>query len=301
MAKSSVPVLLLGETGVGKDAFAQALHADGAQGSGPFVAINCGGFSRELLTSELFGYAEGAFTGARRGGMTGKIEAADGGTLFLDEIGEMPLDLQPHLLRVLEAGEVYRIGENHPRKVKLRLIAATNRDLRAEVEAGRFRADLFYRIAVTTLRLPSLRDRVGDLSALAEYLLAEIARRYEIPVPGMQPKVLEAFHRHDWPGNIRELRNVLEGMLLESGGASLAADHLPPELAGANRQDIAIGSPTAAIGTLVRAESEAILAAIRRHQGNLTSAARDLGIAKSTLYVRIERLGLKGSVDLMRG
>ncbi|MEN5278752.1 sigma-54-dependent Fis family transcriptional regulator [Brucella sp. TWI432] len=301
LAKSSVPVLLLGETGVGKDAFAQALHADGAQGSGPFVAINCGGFSRELLTSELFGYAEGAFTGARRGGMTGKIEAADGGTLFLDEIGEMPLDLQPHLLRVLEAGEVYRIGENHPRKVKLRLIAATNRDLRAEVEAGRFRADLFYRIAVTTLRLPSLRDRVGDLSALAEYLLAEIARRYEIPVPGIERKVLEAFHRHDWPGNIRELRNVLEGMLLESGGASLAADHLPPELAGANRQDIAIGSPIAAIGTLVRAESEAILAAIRRHQGNLTSAARDLGIAKSTLYVRIERLGLKGSVDLMRG
>ncbi|WP_052183071.1 sigma-54-dependent Fis family transcriptional regulator [Rhizobium sp. YS-1r] len=301
LAKSPVPVLLLGETGVGKDAFAQALHAGGVQCSGPFVAINCGGFSRELLTSELFGYAEGAFTGARRGGMTGKIEAADGGTLFLDEVGEMPLDLQPHLLRVLEAGEVYRIGENQPRKVKLRLIAATNRDLKAEVEAGRFRPDLFYRIAVTTLKLPSLRDRAGALPALAEHLLAEIARRYEIPVPDMKPEVLEVFHRHDWPGNIRELRNVLEGMLLESGGASLSGGHLPPELAGTNRVDVAFGSPAAATGTLVRAESEAILAAIRQHQGNLTSAARDLGIAKSTLYVRIERLGLKESVGLMRG
>ncbi len=301
LAKSPAPVLLLGETGVGKDAFAQALHAGGAHGTGPFVAINCGGFSRELLTSELFGYAEGAFTGARRGGMTGKIEAADGGTLFLDEIGEMPLDLQPHLLRVLEAGEVYRIGENRPRKVRLRLIAATNRDLKAEVEAGHFRADLFYRVAVTTLRLPSLRERAGDLAALAEHLLGEIARRYEIPAPDIKPEVLGVFSQHDWPGNIRELRNVLESMVLESGGASLGLCHLPSELGSARFSNVAFPPPAAASGTLERAESDAILAAIRRHHGNLTSAARDLGIAKSTLYVRIERLGLKGSVDLMRG
>ena len=301
LAKSPAPVLLLGETGVGKDAFAQALHAGGAHGTGPFVAINCGGFSRELLTSELFGYAEGAFTGARRGGMTGKIEAADGGSLFLDEIGEMPLDLQPHLLRVLEAGEVYRIGENRPRKVRLRLIAATNRDLKAEVEAGHFRADLFYRVAVTTLRLPSLRERAGDLAALAEHLLGEITRRYEIPAPDIKPEVLGVFSQHDWPGNIRELRNVLESMVLESGGASLGLCHLPSELGSARFSNVAFPPPAAASGTLERAESDAILAAIRRHHGNLTSAARDLGIAKSTLYVRIERLGLKGSVDLMRG
>ncbi|PZU24637.1 MAG: sigma-54-dependent Fis family transcriptional regulator [Shinella sp.] len=301
LAKSPAPVLLLGETGVGKDAFAQALHAGGAHGTGPFVAINCGGFSRELLTSELFGYAEGAFTGARRGGMTGKIEAADGGTLFLDEIGEMPLDLQPHLLRVLEAGEVYRIGENRPRKVRLRLIAATNRDLKAEVEAGHFRADLFYRVAVTTLRLPSLRERAGDLAALTEHLLGEIARRYEIPAPDIKPEVLGVFTQHDWPGNIRELRNVLESMVLESGGASLGLCHLPSELGSARFSSVAFPPPAVASGTLERAESDAILAAIRRHHGNLTSAARDLGIAKSTLYVRIERLGLKGSVDLMRG
>jgi DNA-binding NtrC family response regulator len=233
--------------------------------------------------------------------MTGKIEAADGGTLFLDEIGEMPLDLQPHLLRVLEAGEVYRIGENRPRKVRLRLIAATNRDLKAEVEAGHFRADLFYRVAVTTLRLPSLRERAGDLAALTEHLLGEIARRYEIPAPDIKPEVLGVFTQHDWPGNIRELRNVLESMVLESGGASLGLCHLPSELGSARFSSVAFPPPAVASGTLERAESDAILAAIRRHHGNLTSAARDLGIAKSTLYVRIERLGLKGSVDLMRG
>ena len=156
LAKSRAPVLLLGETGVGKDVFAQCLHAAGAGKDGAFVALNCGGFSRELLTSELFGYVEGAFTGARRGGMVGKIEAADGGTLFLDEIGEMPKDLQPHFLRVLESGEVYRIGETRPRKVNFRLVAATNRDLRSEVEAGRFRMDLFYRVAVTSIAIPRL-------------------------------------------------------------------------------------------------------------------------------------------------
>ncbi len=180
LAKSPAPVLLLGETGVGKDAFAQALHESGPKPDGPFVAVNCGGFSRELLTSELFGYAEGAFTGARRGGMIGKIEAADGGVLFLDEIGEMPLDLQPHLLRVLETGEVYRIGENAPRKVNLRLIAATNRDLKAAAADGSFRMDLFYRIAVTSLELPPC----GRGSGICRFLRRIFSRR---SVNGMKP------------------------------------------------------------------------------------------------------------------
>jgi len=150
LARSRAPVLLQGETGSGKEEFARGIH--GAS-TGPYVALNCGGLSRELLASELFGYADGAFTGARKGGMVGKIEAANGGTLFLDEIGEMPPDMQPHLLRVLEQGEIYRLGENTPRKVTFRLIAATHRDLRQEVAAGRFRMDLFYRVAVTSLRI----------------------------------------------------------------------------------------------------------------------------------------------------
>ncbi|MGD9917329.1 MAG: sigma-54-dependent Fis family transcriptional regulator [Paenirhodobacter sp.] len=296
LSKSPAPVLLLGETGVGKDAFAQALHAAGPRATGPFVAVNCGGFSRELLTSELFGYADGAFTGARRGGMTGKIEAADGGTLFLDEIGEMPLDLQPHLLRVLESGEVFRIGENQPRKVKLRLITATNRDLKAEVSAGRFRLDLFYRIAVTSLNLPALRERMPDLPELSAHLLAQIAARYEMPAPAIAPAVLEAFARHDWPGNIRELRNVLESLFLESEGGMLQPGALPAEL----RRDAPGGALPEGLTPLERVERDAIAAAIRRQQGNLTSAARDLGIAKSTLYVRLDKLGLKEQIAQLR-
>ena len=296
LSKSPAPVLLLGETGVGKDAFAQALHAAGPRATGPFVAVNCGGFSRELLTSELFGYADGAFTGARRGGMTGKIEAADGGTLFLDEIGEMPLDLQPHLLRVLESGEVFRIGENQPRKVKLRLITATNRDLKAEVGAGRFRLDLFYRIAVTSLKLPALRERMPDLPELSAHLLAQIAARYETAAPAIAPAVLEAFARHDWPGNIRELRNVLESLFLESEGGMLQPEALPPEL----RHDTPDGAVAAGLTPLEQVERDAIAAAIRRQQGNLTSAARDLGIAKSTLYVRLDKLGLKEQIAQLR-
>ncbi|NVK46273.1 MAG: sigma-54-dependent Fis family transcriptional regulator [Rhodobacteraceae bacterium] len=297
LAKSPAPVLLLGETGVGKDAFAQALHESGPQAQGPFVAVNCGGFSRELLTSELFGYAEGAFTGARRGGMKGKIEAADGGTLFLDEIGEMPLDLQPHLLRVLESGEVYRLGENTPRKVKLRLISATNRDLKSDSAEGRFRMDLFYRIAVTSLRLPALRERLTDLPGLSEHLLTQIAKRYEMAVPVVEPGLYDRFADHDWPGNIRELRNVLEGMVLESGGAALGVEHLPMDWSVMTRDG---ASDPEGLTPLQQAERAAIVAAIERHRGNLTSVARDLGIAKSTLYLRLDKLGLKEALERMR-
>lgn len=295
LAKSPVPVLLLGETGVGKDAFARALHDSGPNRTGPFMAVNCGAFSRELLASELFGYAEGAFTGARRGGMVGKIEAADGGALFLDEIGEMPLDLQPYLLQVLESGEVFRIGETRPRKVNLRLVTATNRDLRAEVAEGRFRMDLFYRVAVTSLKLPALRERGGDVGLLAGHLLAETARRYGLPAPGIAPGVIARLSGHDWPGNIRELRNVIEGMLLESGGETLSVAHLPADFVAPVG-----GAPAGGLSPLEQAEREAILAAVQRARGNLTAAARDLGIAKSTLYVRIDRLGLKDRLGAMR-
>lgn len=312
LAKSPAPLLLQGETGVGKDAFAQALHEAGPRASGPFVAINCGGFSRELLTSELFGYAEGAFTGARRGGMIGKIEAADGGTLFLDEIGEMPLDLQPHLLRVLETNEMFRIGETRPRRVALRLVAATNRDLREEVRAGRFRMDLYYRIAVTSLALPPLRDRRADIPALAHHLLRGIAGRYACPVPEIDPALMDELAQHDWPGNIRELRNTLEAMMLESGGERITPAHRPPDLFGPTSAPAPASgpaiplpeedalSPSAPLSPLDRAEREAILAAIQRNRGNLTGVARELGIAKSTLYARLDRFALKGSVARLR-
>src|SRR5258705_1646736 len=206
LADVDVPVLLQGETGVGKEIFARAIHENRHRTKGPFIAVNCGGLPRDILASELFGYVDGAFTGARRSGMVGKIEAAAGGTLFLDEIGEMPLDLQPYFLRVLEGGEVYALGDNRPRQVEFRLVAATNKDLRAEVTAHRFRMDLFYRVAVTTLRIPALRERREDIPTLVEYFSGEVSQRHGVSAKRFDPEPLSALGRYAWPGNVRELR-----------------------------------------------------------------------------------------------
>jgi transcriptional regulator with PAS, ATPase and Fis domain len=289
-------VLLLGETGVGKELFARGIHASRFREGAPFVAVNCAGLSRDLLASELFGYAEGAFTGARRGGMPGKIEAAEGGTLFLDEIGEMPLELQGHLLRGLESGEIYRLGENQPRRVDFRLISATNREPRAEVAAGRFRMDLFYRVAVTSVRIPPLRERPEDVVPLVEHFLrmlcAERTRTFT-------PEALSALKAHLWPGNVRELRNVVESIALTSPHDVLEWKELPPEL-----RDLAGVPPVAARvqdgSALQAAELDAIRAAMRAERGNLTRAARRLGIAKSTLYAKIGEYGLAADVALAR-
>ena len=299
LARSKVPVLLLGETGVGKEEFAQGIHRASPIGSGPFVPVNCGGLSRELLASELFGYAEGAFTGARRGGMVGKIEAADGGSLFLDEIGEMPLDLQPHLLRVLEKGEIYRLGENTPRKVDFRLVAATNRDLRQEVADGRFRMDLYYRVAVTSIRIPALRDRDGDIRLLTDLFLGHFSQRHQVPCPRIDPAVHQSLAGYAWPGNVRELRNVVENMLLVSDGRRIGRHDLPPEF----DDDASTSDTTAATahgGRLSEAESECIRQAIASSGGNLTEAARQLAIAKSTLYQKLRDYGLQDDVLIHR-
>jgi sigma-54 dependent transcriptional regulator, acetoin dehydrogenase operon transcriptional activator AcoR len=305
LAKSRVPVLLLGETGVGKDVFARCIHESGATRGAPFVALNCGGFSRELLTSELFGYTEGSFTGARRGGMIGKIEAADGGTLFLDEIGEMPIDLQPHFLRVLEEGEVYRLGENKPRKVNFRLIAATNRDLRKEIQAGRFRMDLFYRVAVTSINIPSLRERAIDIPLLGDYYLQRLSAQHGMAPRTLSPGVIDLLRQYVWPGNIREFRNVMESMLLISQETVLTEADLPADIWSAlgcsavPEPDVRAGnSPD--LTCLENAERDAILRAIKGCRGNMTAVARELGIAKSTVYVKLKRFGLEGLVDDLR-
>lgn len=304
LAGARTPVLLQGETGVGKEEFARGMHGDRP---GAYVALNCGGLARELLAGELFGHAEGAFTGARKGGMVGKIEAADGGTLFLDEIGEMPLDMQPMLLRVLEQGEVYRLGETKPRKIQFRLVAATNRDLREEVAAGRFRKDLFYRIAVTTLRIPSLRERTGDILLLARHYLRQFRQeRGEIDEP-LSPEVSECLAAYRWPGNIRELRNVIEAAVLLSNGGPLTEELLPPELRGGMAADVSSGERAASridaqhhSSTLDEAECEAIRRAIVAEHGNLTRAAKRLEIAKSTLYLKMQAFGLSRAEVLTR-
>ncbi len=303
LAPARTPILLLGETGVGKELFARGLHAAGTA-SGPFVALNCAGLSRDLLASELFGYADGAFTGARRGGAAGKIEAAHGGTLFLDEIGEMPLDLQGHLLRALEQGEIYRVGENQPRKVHFRLVSATNRELRDEVSAGRFRMDLYYRVAVTSLRIPPLRRRPEDIEALAGHYLRVFADERRAGPRTLSPEALAALQAYPWPGNVRELRNVMEAVGVVSLEDVVAWADLPEEIrtasspAGGGEGAV---PPAAPGGDLRGAEAEAIRVAMRLEGGNLTGAARRLGIAKSTLYAKIRALGLGGDLTAVRG
>lgn len=302
LAKLQVPVLLLGPTGAGKEVFSRALHKGGNAPAAPFVPLNCGGMSRDLLASELFGYVDGAFTGARKGGMIGKFEAANGGALFLDEIGEMPLELQAHFLRVLEEGEVYRLGDTKARKVKVRLVAATNRDLRAEVEAGRFRMDLYYRLAVTVLHLPALSDHLEDIPLLVRYFVDRTAESYGVPARYPTHETLERLLAYPWPGNVRELRNVVESMVLLATGDVLTLDDLPPELTGQGRPAAGHGgmAPPSLPGMiaggaemrLVDSERAAIIAAAHAEGGNLTLTATRLGIAKSTLYGKIKRLNI---------
>jgi len=312
LAGVQTPVLLQGETGTGKEAFARGLHGTR---KGAYIVLNCGSLSRELLASELFGYVEGAFTGARKSGMPGKIEAAHGGTLFLDEIGELPLDMQPLLLRVLEEGEVCRLGENTPRRVDFRLVAATHRDLRQEVAAGRFRMDLYYRIAVTSLYVPALRERGDDVLLLAQHYLAYFRREAGRPAEPLLDDVAACLRAYDWPGNVRELRNVMEAVVLISEGSPIALSMLPlelrqavaPKAAPTNSPDAlrrragerdwvapneAPVDPAKASIKLEQAEAEFIRKAINTADGNLTRAARQLGIAKSTLYAKMRLYGL---------
>ena len=295
MSMTGSPILIEGETGVGKELFARAIHSAGPTAYGPFVPVNCGGMPRDLVGSELFGYSKGAFTGAREQGHPGKIEAADGGLLCLDEIGEMPIDLQPFLLRVLDDGIVYRIGSNEGRPVRLRLVSMTNRDLLAEVEARRFRRDLYYRIAVMRLRIPPLRSRGDDVVLLAHHFARLAAARLDRPVPPFDDEVLDLFRRYAWPGNVRELRNVVENMILLADSDRLRIDEVPmeirrqvspPEAASCLEQSLSIHP------NLKQSERASIEAALAETGRNLTEAAKRLGIARSTLYRKLDEYGM---------
>ncbi len=275
-----VPILLHGETGAGKERFAQALHRAGPRADKPFVALNCAAIPESLIESELFGYREGAFTGARAKGMKGRIVQADGGTLFLDEIGDMPLALQSRLLRVLAEYEVLPLGAETPIRVDVQLICASHRDLRGLVAQGAFREDLYYRLAGAVLKLPPLRDR-ADLDALIRTVLAEIAG--DEAVPALEPAALAALRAHRWPGNLRELHNALRYALAVCDGATIRAVDLPEEIAAAAARE------TASSDAAERAQLEAVLG---RHRWCAVSAARELGIARATLYRRMQKLGI---------
>ncbi len=292
VAATAAPVLLLGETGVGKELFARSLHQASDRVHGPFIALNCGGLSRDLLASELFGYAEGAFTGARRGGMTGKIEAAAGGTLFLDEIGEMPADLQPMLLRVLEERAVCPLGEATPRPVDFRLVAATHRDLKAEVSRERFRADLYYRLAVVSIAIPPLRARMTELPRLVDHFCAQVLQRYGLPPRRFSAAAMARLAAHDWPGNVRELRNVVENALLTAIDDEIDADDLPPDFAAPSATAAAADAASGGLTALEAVERAEIRRALESCGGNVTATARALGLAKSTVYAKMRRYAL---------
>ncbi|MBY0467692.1 MAG: sigma-54 dependent transcriptional regulator, partial [Burkholderiaceae bacterium] len=290
-----VPVLIQGETGVGKELFARAIHGDDER-NGPFVTFNCGATTKELIGSELFGHVRGAFTGATNEGRAGRFELAHGGTLCLDEIGELPLDLQPVLLRVLEEGVIYRLGDGKPRHVSVRLLAMTNRDLLQEVEAGRFRRDLYHRINVTRVRVPPLRERERDIELLMEHFNLQLSLRHGVPVRQFGPDVRAAMRAYSWPGNVRELRNLVESLLLTSDQDTVRLSELPEELLASADQPQTVVQDVP-VTSLEEGERLAIVRAVKDCQGNLAKAARALGVSRSTLYRKVERYRLE---DLVR-
>ncbi|AEG16432.1 GAF modulated sigma54 specific transcriptional regulator, Fis family [Desulfofundulus kuznetsovii DSM 6115] len=293
-ANSDSNVLLLGESGTGKELFAQSIHNASIRAEQPFVSVNCGAIPRELIASELFGYEEGAFTGARKGGNPGKFELADQGTIFLDEIGEMPLDLQAALLRVLEEQRVMRLGGREYLPVNVRIIAATNKNLLKEVERGTFRRDLFYRLNVMVIFLPALRERREDIALLTNHFVKRLSKNKGKDIKGVSPEVMAIFLNYHWPGNVRELQNVLERAVNLCTGTVITPDLLPPELSQYNNYMISHNlTPTKEESKLIKkAEEQAIRNCLARYKSK-TKAAEYLGISRATLYRKIKQYGIE--------
>jgi transcriptional regulator with PAS, ATPase and Fis domain len=293
-AEQQATVLLLGETGTGKELLAQAIHAASARANGPFIGVNMAAIPETLLEAEFFGAVAGAYTGANRKGREGKFKLADGGTLFLDEVSDMPLHLQPKLLRVLQEQEIEPLGCNRVIKVDVRVIAASSTDLKKLCEQGRFRTDLYYRLNVLPIALPPLRERLADLEPLCEHILEVIAERTGNPVRQLAPSALERLAAYSWPGNVRELRNVLEQATVLSDKRVLGVDDfaaiLPPALA-----DEAPPAPQSA--NLARAvedlERQKIRQALAAAAGKVGAAARLLGVSRATLYKKLSSLGIR--------
>lgn len=291
VAKSPSTVLILGESGTGKELFAQAVHNASDRKNRPFVSVNCGAVPGELIQSELFGYAEGAFTGAKRGGRPGKLEVADGGSIFLDEIGDMPLEMQVNLLRVLEEKAIVRVGDSKVIPVDVRVIAATNRSLYDEVSRGRFREDLFYRLNVIAITIPPLRERKGDISLLTDYYIEKISRKVGKNVESVEPgvyRILEAYH---WPGNVRELANAVEYAINLLQGEDLKLAHLPPHLT--KKPVTRPMSHDVEVLPLASLERRAIEKALLYFGGNITKVSNALGIGRNTLYDKMKKYGIR--------
>jgi transcriptional regulator with PAS, ATPase and Fis domain len=284
VASTDTTVLVTGESGTGKEVVARFIHAASARKTGPFVALNCAALPEQLLESELFGYERGAFTGAQQA-KPGQVELASGGVLFLDEVTEMSLSAQAKFLRVLQEREFQRLGGTRLQKANIRVIAATNRDLRKAVERGEFREDLFYRLGVFDIRIPPLRERPADIVPLSETFLQEIGRSFGRPPAGLTREARQALLQYDWPGNVRELRNVLERATILSEGAHIDAKHLALQPAArSSRND------TTDLSAL---EHTTIAKVLQECRGNKTKAARRLGLSRTQLHLRVRKYGLE--------
>lgn len=283
VAKIDAPILLWGESGTGKEVLAQSIHNESLRKSGPFIGINCGAIPRELIESELFGYEEGSFTGASRGGRSGKLEAASGGTLFLDEVESMPLDVQIKLLRVLSTFKVTRVGSNKEIPIDIRIISASKSDLYLEAEQGRFREDLYYRINTITLKIPPLRKRNGDIRLLADHYIQRLKSDMGLSKLIIPKSFYDMLENYDWKGNVRELKNILEGVIAMSReGEEINTSMLPDRMVNKTRNNHLRNT------RLKEVEIEIIKSEIERANGNLSAAAKNLGIARSTLYQKLK-------------
>ncbi|MTT32410.1 PAS domain S-box protein [Terrilactibacillus sp. BCM23-1] len=296
VAKTDVPVLITGESGVGKELFSTAIHHFSHRSNKPFIAINCGAIPTALFESELFGYEKGAFTGAVREGKKGKIDASKGGTLFLDEIGELPLDLQVKLLRVLQENQFYRVGGSKPIPTDIRIITATNRSLEQMIQDGNFRLDLYYRLNVVTIQLPALRERIEDIPEFIHLFLEEFALKYNKKVPSIAPEALNLLMKHRWPGNIRQLRNTIERIMILLDGDVVRPDHLPEsfyskEISTITTEEEHVDSISEDVS--IESERERIKKALKKTYGNKSAAAKLLAISRVTLYNRMKKYRLE--------
>ncbi|MFH1845457.1 MAG: sigma 54-interacting transcriptional regulator [bacterium] len=287
IAKVDSAILILGESGVGKELIAHLVHDESTRASGPFIAVNCGAITETLLESELFGHSRGAFTGATQNRI-GLFESANGGTLLLDEIGDVSPAMQVKLLRALQEREIRPVGESKSRPVNVRVIAATNRDLAADVASGRFRKDLYYRLNVVQLQVPPLRQRREDILPLARLLLADAARRFKRAVTGLSPRAADQLQRYDWPGNVRELENAMESAVALGRANLIKLDALPDEV----RQAIPAPSLSGPVRALDEIEKDYILAVLDLNDGNRTRTAKLLGIGSATLSRKLKSYGV---------
>jgi DNA-binding NtrC family response regulator len=298
LAKTSTTVLVLGETGVGKEVVAEQIHRQGTRARGPFIRLNCASLPESIVERELFGHERGAFSGADRQKI-GYLEAADRGTLFLDEIGELPLTTQVKLLRFLETRTLQRLGSTRDVAVDVRIVCATHRDLDAEVAAGRFREDLHFRINSFVVRVPPLRERPSEIALLAEVFGRQFADKMGLPPPRFDPATLAALAKHSWPGNVRELRNAIEHCVVMADGALMGVDHLPETVLGrrASGKSLPPPAPSSSTGALRdhldAVEKENIERALAAENGNQTRAAVRLGISRRALIYKLEKYGMK--------